>query len=98
MKGASLSADTGRTEMTASVAPASSCGFRQPPEPAGSSSFSRWGHREIAYPNQVVRGEGEGEESIHLRKTAMLHLANHADRLQPTEDFFDPLPLALAYL
>src|SRR6266849_5690019 len=67
--------------------------------PAGtvvSRSFSCWHQREIAYPHNVVCSQGEGEDPVHSRQAAMPHLANRPDRLQPSEDLFDPLPFALA--
>src|SRR5262245_34851685 len=51
---------------------------------------------EVTYPDQVVGGQREGEHPVHPRNSTVSRLPHHADRLQPAEDLFDPLPLPMA--
>src|SRR5258708_15426575 len=51
--------------------------------------------REIADAHEVVRGEGEGEDPIYPQEAAVPGLSDHSDRLQPSEDLLDSLPLSL---
>src|SRR5712671_2823446 len=53
---------------------------------------------QVPQPNEVVRGDGEGEHPRHALATAMTELPQAADRLQPTEDLFYALPLLLTDL
>src|SRR2546428_7589752 len=53
---------------------------------------------EVAYPYQVVGGQGEGEIPVHSRQAAVSHLSRHPHRLQPAEDLLDPLSQLLAHL
>src|SRR5260370_1158430 len=57
---------------------------------------SRDRHGKIANAHEVVRGEGEGEDPIYLLEAAVPGLPDHSDRLQPSEDLLDSLPLLLA--
>src|SRR5258708_13206617 len=52
--------------------------------------------REIADAHEVVRGDGEGEDPVYPREAAVPGLPDHSDRLQPSEDLLDSLPLSLA--
>src|SRR5438445_4652299 len=53
---------------------------------------------EVAYPHQVVGGQGEGEIPVHPGQAAVSHLSRHPHRLQPAEDLLDPFPEMLAHL
>jgi len=44
-------------------------------------SYRRRG--EVAYPHQVVGGQGEGEIPVHSGQSAVSHLSRHPHRLQP---------------
>src|SRR6516165_3966308 len=59
-------------------------------DPAGS-----WGCLQIAYADQVVRGDREREHPLDPLLTAMPQLAESAHRLQPSEDLFNALALPL---
>src|SRR5712692_11454850 len=56
------------------------------------------GRGQIPQPNEVVRGDREGEHPRHPLQTAMTKLSQSANGLQPTEDLFHALPLPLANL
>src|SRR6266851_8327276 len=51
---------------------------------------------QIPHAHQVVGRTGEGEDPVHFAHSAMAHFPQQGDGLQPTEAFFDPLPLLLA--
>src|SRR5208282_5232248 len=51
---------------------------------------------QVPHTYQVVSGTGEGEHPVHLKDPAMAHFPQQRDRLQPSETFFDALPLSLA--
>src|SRR5919109_5517758 len=68
------------------------------PEGRPGSRLSRWYRYEIAYPDQVVRGQGEGEGPTHSEHAPVPRLSHHPDRLQPAKDLFDSLALPLANL
>ena len=51
---------------------------------------------QVPHTYQVVSGTGEGEHPVHLKDPAMAHFPQQRDRLQPSETFFDALPLLLA--
>src|SRR5438477_8115449 len=53
---------------------------------------------EVAYPHQVVGGQGEREIPVHPGQSAVSHLPRHPHRLQPAEDLLDPFPQPLAHL
>src|SRR6266849_556412 len=51
---------------------------------------------QIPHAHQVIGRAGEGEDPVHLAHSTMAHFPQECDRLQPTEAFFDTLPLLLA--
>jgi len=53
------------------------------------------GGAQVPQPNEVVRGDREGEHPRHALEAAMTELPQTADRLQPTEDLFHTLALPL---
>src|SRR5882672_1236842 len=53
---------------------------------------------QISNANQVISCGREDEDPVDAFATAMPQLAQQADRLQPTEDLFDPFALPLADL
>src|SRR2546425_3714841 len=56
-------------------------------------------HRhKFPHSHQVVSRRREDEDPVHARRAAVAQLAQQADRLQPTEDLFDPFALLLADL
>src|SRR5215472_7950096 len=58
----------------------------------------RWNcGRDVWLAHQVVGRACECEDPIHLADTAMSHLPQQRNRLQPAKTFFDSLPLALAH-
>src|SRR5712691_12564488 len=56
------------------------------------------GRGQVPQPNEVVRGNCEGEHPRHALKTAMTELPQSADRLQPAEDLFHAFALLLTDL
>src|SRR5579864_6742582 len=51
---------------------------------------------QVPHTYQVVSGTGEGEHPVHFKDPAMAHFPQQRDRLQPSETFFNALPLSLA--
>ena len=51
---------------------------------------------QIPHPHQVVWRRREGENPPHLVNSTMPHLSQQRDRLQPSENLLDPLPLLRA--
>src|SRR5712671_3639579 len=56
------------------------------------------GRGQISQPNEVVRGDGEGEHPLHTLQAAMTELPQSANGLQPAEDLFHALALPLTDL
>ena len=55
------------------------------------------GLHEIAHPHQVVHSRGEGEQPADSLHATEFDFAQQPDRLQPSEDLFDPFPLLLTH-
>ena len=56
-------------------------------------------HRhQLSHSHQVVSRRREDEDPVHARRAALAQLAQQPDRLQPTEDFFDPFAFLLTDL
>src|SRR5216684_2574371 len=53
---------------------------------------------QISNADQVISRGREDEDPVDAFATAMAQLAQQADRLQPTEDLFDPFALPLTDL
>src|ERR1700730_395654 len=51
---------------------------------------------QVPHTYQVVSGSGEREHPVLLKDPAMAHFPQQRDLLQPSETFFDALPLLLA--
>src|SRR5713101_4102477 len=56
------------------------------------------GRGQVPQPNEVVRGNCEGEHPRYALQTAMTELPQSADRLQPAEDLFHAFALLLTDL
>src|SRR5512134_1912066 len=84
-------------ETAAAPAPVAATGHLRPVG-LSTSYRSRCHRREVAYPDQVVRSQGKGEDPVDSGETSVPGLAHHPDRLQPSEDLFDSLALSLAHL
>src|SRR5512136_1343359 len=52
-------------------------------------------HREITYPNEVVRRKSEPEDPVDQLHSSVLDLAEQTHGLEPAEDLLDPLALSL---
>src|SRR5271166_3544799 len=63
--------------------------------------FWRWaqsgrGSDQIAYPDQIIGGQREGEHPADPSQTTVASLAQAADSLDPAEDLLDPFAFLLA--
>ena len=56
---------------------------------------NRGGHQ-VSHTNQVVGRAREGKDPIYFQRSAMPHLAQQCNRLQPAKALFDALPFLLA--
>ena len=54
--------------------------------------------QQISHSHQVVSCGGEDEHPVHSFSATMAQFAQQANRLQPTEDLFDPFALPLTDL
>jgi len=52
---------------------------------------TNWCRQQIPHSDEVVSSGRKGEHPSNFQDTAMSGFAQHADRLQPAEDFFYPL-------
>jgi hypothetical protein len=54
------------------------------------------GDHQVSHAHQIVGRARERKRQVHLQGSAMTHLAQQNNGLQPAEAFFDTLPLLLA--
>src|SRR6266487_2540829 len=59
--------------------------------------YSLYRHQ-LSHSYKVVSGRGEDKDPVHAGGAAVAQLAQQPDRLQPTEDLFDPFAFLLADL